>query len=113
VPVARLEAAQITGCTGWQTLRWIRFPAALPTLLIGINQTIMMAFSMLIIAALIGTKDLGQEVLIALNRSLVGEGIVAGLCVACLALIADALLKAGAARASTHGHKRQDEEHGE
>ena len=113
VPVARLEAAQITGCTGWQTLRWIRFPAALPTLLIGINQTIMMAFSMLIVAALIGTKDLGQEVLIALNRSLVGEGIVAGLCVACLALIADALLKAGAVRASTHGHKRQDEEHGE
>jgi glycine betaine/proline transport system permease protein len=108
VPVARLEAAQIAGCTSWQTLRWIRFPAALPTLLIGVNQTIMMAFSMLIIAALVGTKDLGQEVLIALNRSLVGEGIVAGLCVACLALIADALLKAGAARASTHRHKTED-----
>jgi len=108
VPVARLEAAQITGCTGWQTLRWIRFPAALPTLLVGVNQTIMMAFSMLIIAALVGTKDLGQEILIALNRSLVGEGIVAGLCVACLALIADALLKAGAARAVTHRHKKED-----
>jgi len=108
VPVARLEAAQITGCTSWQILRWIRFPAALPTLLIGVNQTIMMAFSMLIIAALVGTKDLGQQVLIALNRSLVGEGIVAGLCVACLALIADALLKAGAARASTHRHKTED-----
>jgi glycine betaine/proline transport system permease protein len=108
VPVARLEAAQIAGCTGWQTLRWIRFPAALPTLLIGVNQTIMMAFSMLIIAALVGTKDLGQEILIALNRSLVGQGIVAGLCVACLALIADALLKAGAERAVTHRHKRED-----
>jgi glycine betaine/proline transport system permease protein len=108
VPLARLEAAQIAGCTSWQTLRWIRFPAALPTLLIGVNQTIMMAFSMLIIAALVGTKDLGQQVLIALNRSLVGEGIVAGLCVACLALIADALLKAGAARASTHRHKTED-----
>ncbi|MEM1429694.1 MAG: ABC transporter permease subunit [Pseudomonadota bacterium] len=100
VPRARLEAAEIAGCTRWQTLIWVRFPAALPTLLIGVNQTIMMAFSMLIIAALVGTKDLGQEVLIALNRSLVGEGIVAGLCVACLALIADALLKAAAARAS-------------
>lgn len=108
VPVARLEAAQISGCTGWQTLRWVRFPAALPTLLVGVNQTIMMAFSMLIIAALVGTKDLGQEILIALNRSLVGEGIVAGLCVACLALIADALLKAGAARAVTHRHKKED-----
>ena len=106
VPHARLEAAQIAGCTGWQTLKWVRLPAALPTLLIGINQTIMMAFSMLIIAALVGTKDLGQEVLIALNRSLVGEGIVAGLCVACLALIADGLLKAAAARASTHAKRR-------
>jgi glycine betaine/proline transport system permease protein len=108
VPEARLEAAQISGCTGWQTLRWIRFPAALPTLLIGVNQTIMMAFSMLIIAALVGTKDLGQEILIALNRSLVGQGIVAGLCVACLALIADALLKAGAERAMTHRCKKED-----
>ncbi|MEM1388930.1 MAG: ABC transporter permease subunit [Pseudomonadota bacterium] len=98
VPQARLEAAEIAGATRWQTLIWVRLPAALPTLLIGINQTIMMAFSMLIIAALVGTKDLGQEVLIALNRSLVGEGIIAGLCVACLALISDALLKAAAAR---------------
>jgi glycine betaine/proline transport system permease protein len=107
VPHARLEAAQITGCTQWQTLIWVRFPAAFPTLLIGINQTIMMAFSMLIIAALVGTKDLGQEVLIALNRSLVGEGIVAGLCVASLALIADGLLKAGAAKVATHRRKRE------
>ncbi|MFK7995964.1 MAG: ABC transporter permease [Granulosicoccus sp.] len=108
VPHARIEAAQITGCTRWQTLKWLRFPAAWPTLLIGINQTIMMAFSMLIIAALVGTKDLGQEVLIALNRSQVGEGITAGLCVACLALIADGLLKAAAARVSTHGETRKN-----
>jgi len=70
-----------------------------PTLLLGVNQTIMMAFSMLVIAALVGTKDLGQQVLIALNQSLVGQGIVAGLCVAALALVADALLKAAAKRA--------------
>lgn len=106
VPHARLEAAQIAGCTRWQTLIWVRLPSAMPTLIIGVNQTIMMAFSMLIIAALVGTKDLGQEVLIALNRSLVGEGIVAGLCVACLALIADGLLKAAAARAGNHAKKR-------
>lgn len=105
VPHARLEAASISGCTRWQTLIWVRLPAALPTLLIGINQTIMMAFSMLIIAALVGTKDLGEQILIALNRSIVGQGIVAGLCVACLALIADALLKAGAEKASTHRHR--------
>lgn len=108
VPHARLEAAQITGCTRWQTLIWVRFPAAFPTLLIGVNQTIMMAFSMLIIAALVGTKDLGQEVLIALNRSLVGQGIVAGLCVACLALIADGLLKSAAANASKNSRNKED-----
>ena len=107
VPHARLEAAEIAGCTRWQSLIWVRFPAALPTLLIGVNQTIMMAFSMLVIAALVGTQDLGQEVLIALNRSLVGEGIIAGLCVACLALIADGLLKAAAARASSPSRSRQ------
>ncbi|MEM7075441.1 MAG: ABC transporter permease subunit [Pseudomonadota bacterium] len=97
-PAARLEAARITGCTRWQTLVFVRLPAAVPTLLLGINQTIMMAFSMLVIAALVGTKDLGQQVLIALNRSIVGQGIVAGLCVAALALVADALLKAAAKR---------------
>ena len=89
-------------------LRKVQMPLALPHIMLGVNQTIMMAFSMLIIAALVGTKDLGQEILIALNRSLVGHGIVAGLCVACLALIADALLKAGAARAMTHRHKKED-----
>ncbi|MEL7282667.1 MAG: ABC transporter permease subunit, partial [Pseudomonadota bacterium] len=99
VPHARLEAAAITGCNRWQTLIFIRLPAAVPTLLLGINQTIMMAFSMLVIAALVGTKDLGQQVLIALNRSIVGQGIVAGLCLAALALVADALLKAAAKRA--------------
>ncbi|MEO1679641.1 MAG: ABC transporter permease subunit [Pseudomonadota bacterium] len=99
VPPARLEAAAISGCTRWQTFLFIRLPAAVPTLLLGINQTIMMAFSMLVIAALVGTKDLGQQVLIALNQSLVGQGIVAGLCVAALALVADALLKAAAKRA--------------
>ena len=98
VPAARLEAAAMSGCTRHQTLWFVRFPAAVPTLLLGINQTIMMAFSMLVIAALVGTKDLGQQVLIALNRSLVGQGIIAGLCVAALALIADALLKAAAKR---------------
>ena len=66
----------------------------------------MMAFSMLIIAALVGTKDLGQEVLIALNRSLVGEGLVAGFCVACLALISDGILKAAASRAESNNKKR-------
>ncbi len=101
VPPARLEAAAMSGCTRQQALRWVKLPAAMPALLLGINQTVMMALSMLIIAALVGTNDLGQEILIALNRGMVGEGIIAGLCVAALALIADGLLKASAARVET------------
>lgn len=99
VPSERVEAAAMSGCTRWQTFRHVRLPAALPTLLLGVNQTVMMALSMLVIAALVGTRELGQEVFTALSQGLAGPGIVAGLCVACLALIIDTLLKAAAARA--------------
>lgn len=102
VPTERLEAAAMSGCTPWQTFRYVRFPAALPTLILGVNQTIMMALSMLVIAALVGTRELGQEVYTSLAQGLTGPGIVAGLCMACIALIADALLKAAAARAARH-----------
>jgi glycine betaine/proline transport system permease protein len=99
VPSERVEAAIMSGCTPWQTFRFVRLPSALPTLLLGVNQTVMMALSMLVIAALVGTRELGQEVFTSLSRGETGPGIVAGLCVAAIALTADALLKAGAARA--------------
>ena len=102
VPEERIEAAAMTGCTRGQTFRLVQLPAALPTLLLGLNQTVMMALSMLVIAALVGTRELGQEVFTSLSRGETGPGIVAGLCVACIALVADALLKAGAARAAKH-----------
>ena len=66
--------------------------------MLGINQTIMMALAMLVITALVGTRDLGQEVYIALTKADTGRGIVAGLCVAFLAIIADRLIGAWAAR---------------
>ena len=100
VPSDRIEAAAMSGCTRWQTFRYVRLLGALPTLLLGVNQTVMMALSMLVIAALVGTRELGQEVFTALSQGLAGPGIVAGLCVACLALIIDTLLKAAAARAT-------------
>ncbi|ATN37279.1 hypothetical protein ACO34A_26290 (plasmid) [Rhizobium sp. ACO-34A] len=98
VPSERLEAAAMSGATRWQTFKWVRLNAAFPTLILGINQTVMMAIAMLVITALIGTKDLGQQVFIALSRAKVGEGIVGGLCVAAIALACDALLKAWARR---------------
>ena len=60
--------------------------------MLGLNQTIMLAISMLVITALVGTRDLGQEVYIALAKADVGRGLVAGICVACLAMIADRLI---------------------
>lgn len=69
---------------------------ALPEILLGINQTIMLALSMLVITALVGTRDLGQEVYIALTKADIGRGLVAGLAIAFIAIIADRLIAAGA-----------------
>jgi glycine betaine/proline transport system permease protein len=66
--------------------------------MLGINQTIMLALSMLVITALVGTRDLGQEVYIALTKADTGQGIVAGLCVAFIGIIADRLIQAGSRR---------------
>ena len=91
-----IEAGRVSGCTNWQLLRLIRLPMALPEILLGINQTIMLALSMLVITALVGTRDLGQEVYIALTKADTGRGLVAGLAIAFIAIIADRLIKASA-----------------
>lgn len=95
-----IEAGRACGCNKWQLLKRIRLPLALPQILLGINQTIMLALSMLVITALVGTRDLGQEVYIALTKADTGRGIVAGLSVAFIAIIADRIINAGARRAS-------------
>jgi glycine betaine/proline transport system permease protein len=100
VPADRLEAAAMFGASRFQTMKWVRLPSAFPMLLLGVNQTVMMALAMLVITALVGTRDLGQQVFTALSRAKVGDGIIAGLCVACLALSVDALIKAWAKRAA-------------
>jgi glycine betaine/proline transport system permease protein len=90
-----VEAALISGCSQRQLLFKIRLPLALPEILLGINQTIMLALSMLVITALVGTRDLGQEVYIGLTKADIGRGLVAGLCVAFISIIADRIIKAG------------------
>ena len=87
-----IEASLISGCTDRQLLFKVRLPLALPQILLGINQTIMLALSMLVITALVGTRDLGQEVYIALTKADIGRGLVAGLCVAFIAIIADKII---------------------
>jgi glycine betaine/proline transport system permease protein len=93
-----VEAGRAMGCTPFQILTKIKLKLALPEIMLGINQTIMFALSMLVITALVGTRDLGQEVYIALTKADTGRGIVAGLAVAFIAIIADRLISAGAAR---------------
>lgn len=98
VPPAVVEAARAAGCTRMQVLRKVQFPLALPEIMLGVNQTLMMGLSMLVITALVGTRDLGQETLIALSKVDPGHGVVAGLCVASIAMIADRLINAWAMR---------------
>ena len=76
----------------------MQLPLALPEIMLGVNQTIMFALSMLVITALVGTRDLGQEVYIALTKADTGRGIVAGVCVAFIAITADRLIGAWARR---------------
>ncbi len=94
-----IEAGIVSGCTRWQLLRRIKLPLAMPEILLGLNQTIMLALSMLVITALVGTRDLGQEVYIALTKADSGRGIIAGLSVAFIAIIADRILSASARHA--------------
>jgi glycine betaine/proline transport system permease protein len=95
---ALIEAATSMGTTRRQRLLKVRLPLALPEIMLGINQTIMLAISMLVITALVGTRDLGQEVYIALAKADVGRGIVAGLGVAMIAMIADRMMTGSANR---------------
>ncbi|MBK8085183.1 MAG: ABC transporter permease subunit [Devosia sp.] len=93
-----IEAGRAAGTTRWQLLTKVKLKLAFPEIMLGLNQTIMLALSMLVITALVGTRDLGQEVYIALAKADTGRGIVAGLAIAFIAIIADRLISAGARR---------------
>ncbi|RID90394.1 ABC transporter permease subunit [Gemmobacter lutimaris] len=98
VPPETIEAAEMSGAGRAQLLWHVKLPLALPTLMIGANQSIMFALFMVIIAAFIGTQDLGQEMQRALSSTDVGKGLVLGLAVAFMGLMADHLLTGWAAR---------------
>ncbi len=91
-----IEAAKTSGCTKWQLLSKVQIRLAWPEIMLGVNQTVMFALSMLVITALVGTRDLGQEVYIALTKADTGRGLVAGVSVACIAIITDRLISAAA-----------------
>src|SRR5699024_4968354 len=83
------EASEAFGSTGAQKLFKVELPMAKSTIMAGINQTVMLALSMVVIASMIGAKGLGRQVLTALQRSDVGQGFVAGIGIVILAIIID------------------------
>ncbi len=89
VPSDVLEAAQSLGSTGSQLLLKVQLPIALKTIFAGINQTIMLALSMVVIASMIGAGGLGSDVRRALSRVDISFGFEAGLAVVILAMIID------------------------
>ena len=91
VDVEVVEAAKSFGATKWQALFKVQIPQALPTIMTGVNQTIMMAIAMVVTCSMIGAKGLGNEVLIGINRLEPGRGIVAGTAIVIVAIVFDRL----------------------
>ncbi len=89
-----VEAGYAFGAAPSRILRQIQLPLALPTIMAGINQVIMLALSMVVLAAMVGASGLGGEVLSALNRINVAQGVEAGLAVVILAIYLDRLVAA-------------------
>ena len=96
IPEVTVEAAKMAGATKFQRLMKVEIPIALPEIMLGVNQTIMMALAMTAITALIGGQDLGQEIYRALPTSDAGRGVMAGLGIATLGIVADRLTNAWA-----------------
>ena len=89
-----IEAATAFGASPWQILFNVQLPLARPTIMVGVNQTTMMALAMVVVASMIGARGLGLEVLLAVNRIEVGRGFEAGVSIVFLAIIIDRLTHA-------------------
>ena len=84
-----LEAADAFGASPWQKLTQVQIPLALPNIFAGVNQTIMMSLSMVVIASMIGVTGLGQPVLKAISNQYLAMGLFNGLAIVALAIIFD------------------------
>lgn len=94
VPRTAVEAALAHGATPWQILTKVELPLAAGSLLLGINQTLVMSLSMVVVAALIGAGGLGYDVMTALRNIKGGEGMLAGAAIVFCALIPDRIIQA-------------------
>ncbi len=99
VPAQVIETAECHGSTGFQTMLQVKIPLAFPTIMMGVNQTIIMVLAMVIIAGLVGGGGLGQEVFINSIWLRMGHGLVAGMTIVFMAMVLDRMTqgKQGAA----------------
>jgi glycine betaine/proline transport system permease protein len=98
VPGELVECAEAFGSNRWQRLVKLELPLSTPTIMAGVNQTVMLALSMVVIAAMIGAKGLGGEVWKAIQRLQMGRGFEAGIGIVIVAIILDRVLQRVGAR---------------
>ncbi|HUT39411.1 MAG TPA: ABC transporter permease subunit [Methanoregula sp.] len=91
IPKELSEVAEAFGATSWQKLIKVEIPVAVPTIMAGVNQCIMLALSMTVIASMIGAGGLGYQVLYGIQRVDIGAGFEAGLAIVIIAIILDRL----------------------
>ncbi len=94
VDIAVIEASRAFGATRWQMLTGVQVPLALPSIMQGINQTILMALSMVVIASMIGARGIGETVLVGLQRNDAGTGLLGGIAIVILAIVFDRITQA-------------------
>ena len=102
-----VEAARAFGATPNQIMFKVELPLATPTILAGLNQTIMLSLWMVVIAAMISVKGLGNEVLRAMGRLDAGKAIVGGLGIVLLAIVLDRITQAWGSMSPTAGGNRR------
>ena len=93
VPASIIEGAVAFGCNRRKLLLDVEIPLALPSIMTGINQTILMCLSMVVIASLIGAEGLGSDVLMALQYAAKGQGLLAGLAILLCAMVIDRIVQ--------------------
>ena len=101
-----LEAIDAFGATTWQRLTKVQIPLALPTIFAGVNQTIMMALAMVVIASMIGVKGLGVPILRAISNQYLALGLMNGLAIVALAIIFDRITQHYGKRIQKHREGR-------
>lgn len=89
-----IQAAHGLGASRWQRLRRVQLPLAMPSIMAGLNQSVMMALSMVVVASMIGARGLGEDVLAGIQTLNVGKGVEAGLAIVALAMVIDRISQA-------------------